>query len=589
MFSIVQYIVFDVPIAPLPITLLDVLGNKLEFEIGISTDLCEAYQYMSYKDYLYFIKNYKKDIFVVLKLCNLFNKIFVGDLQNKCEFVQYHIDLESPDYTKKMCSNVIDYSKFGCTLDLQQQLSDSIICSYGIPVLYFKATGRDVDFTFKEYKLHNVTGYKELKIMPEDGSMPSSNFELNDLDFDWEAGWQVEISKTEFQSQFPDQVPTHKDFLWIPLMNRLWMINSAYGEAQEGLLWSAPTWKLTLNKYQDSSSVQKLDFSESIDTLIPNLYDKVFDNVETVEQETEAAYAQVQNPKHTATHLYTTEEKDLLRHILNNSQIKIEDIQIYHSNMPVCKNLYTFKSNFSNSTPKLAEFCRQPAIQYIPKYCGTCGSLSFLVQTPNTKPKTVFMNTIFPLVSMGKLCVYYFFDRRLNEWKIGLETLKFVQQTSQNVVSSPESSVELDKLRTQTVSLPKIDMGSGVYAVNVTWSLENFEANLSTTPHVCRLQTVEKDKVFGLLETNQRQFVFDTHNTNTLNCAYKPEFNAKTPQEVYLYPLPFKIGNLRLYTQFLTNAQLFKQNCQYTITDHPNLVINDLCRPLTDGSGFDVK
>ena len=85
------------------------------------------------------------------------------------------------------------------------------------------------------------------------------------------------------------------------------------------------------------------------------------------------------------------------------------------------------------------------------------------------------------------------------------------------------------------------------------------------------------------------QFAFDTHHINTINCDYKPEFDAKTPQEVYLYHPPFKTGNLRLYTQFLADTQLFKQNYQYTVTDNPNLVINDLCRPLTDGAGFDVK
>ena len=45
-----------------------------------------------------------------------------------------------------------------------------------------------------------------VKIMIEDGQMPSSNPKLNDFDFDWEVDWDTEISKTQFAKISIEQV-----------------------------------------------------------------------------------------------------------------------------------------------------------------------------------------------------------------------------------------------------------------------------------------------------------------------------------------------------------------------------------------------
>ena len=94
-----------------------------------------------------------------------------------------------------------------------------------------------MDYTFKEYLLHNVVDMKHLKLVCQDGTMPSSKPQMTEFDFDWETDWEVEISKTAFAKAFGDKAfPKQRDIIWIPLMGRMWEVNSAYKEKNEAYM-----------------------------------------------------------------------------------------------------------------------------------------------------------------------------------------------------------------------------------------------------------------------------------------------------------------------------------------------------------------
>ena len=73
-------------------------------------------------------------------------------------------------------SNIYNpYANMDCAIKLQQQLSETVACMFGIPIYYFKVSGvkDSADITFKEYALKHVTSVKQIKMVIKDGQMPS--------------------------------------------------------------------------------------------------------------------------------------------------------------------------------------------------------------------------------------------------------------------------------------------------------------------------------------------------------------------------------------------------------------------------------
>ena len=186
---------------------------------------------------------------------------------DNCITSEYTIAIDASSvFLKDFCGDVNlfqPYNNLDCAIQLQQQLSDSVSCILGIPIYYFKTGPKTetIDYTFKEYVLHNVTAVKQLKLIIPDGTMPSSNPKLTEFDFDWETDWETEISKTHFANAFGDDAyPKYGDFIYIPMMHRMWDVNAAYDEKNEGLMWRSTTWKLSLVKYSDSTALDTSEF-----------------------------------------------------------------------------------------------------------------------------------------------------------------------------------------------------------------------------------------------------------------------------------------------------------------------------------------
>ena len=134
--------------------------------------------------------------------------------------------------------------------------------------------------------------------------MPSSNPKLTELDFDWEVDWETEISKTQFARAFGDDAyPKYQDFIYIPMMKRMWDVNAAYDEKKEGLMWRSTTWKLALTKYEDSTNVNGLEFDGIIDDWAQT-YEEAFGQIERNEQERQTGATPLSAPSYAATNLY---------------------------------------------------------------------------------------------------------------------------------------------------------------------------------------------------------------------------------------------------------------------------------------------
>ena len=131
----------------------------------------------------------------------------------------------------------------------------------------------------------DVSDVKHIKLIINDNQMPSSKPEFNEFGLDWQNDWEVEISKVGFATAFGNKIqPTEGDLVYIPMMKRMWEVNSAYDEKNEGLMWRSTTWKLALVKYTESTNVDPSEYDNIIDSWVQH-YEDVFGEIEKNEQE----------------------------------------------------------------------------------------------------------------------------------------------------------------------------------------------------------------------------------------------------------------------------------------------------------------
>lgn len=276
-----------------------------------------------------------------------FNVILTSSLQNQLQWN----------------ANCIDpYANLDCAILLQQQLSDQVICMLGIPIYYFRVDPIESskDIVFKEYTMHNVVSVKQIKLMLQDGVLPSSNHKLTEFDFDWEIDWEVEISKTQFYTAFGDKAfPKANDFIYVPMMKRMWTVNSAYDERADMLMWRSTTFKLALVKYSDSYNVvnpEGFDIDNFLSDM--NVYNPQLPGFDLDMADKKSGYSQVKAPgnKPDSNNL-TLYKTDALRYSIDRN-IKIETEIVCNSNNIIARNYY--------GLPKLYNSLEVPSIIYKP-------------------------------------------------------------------------------------------------------------------------------------------------------------------------------------------------------------------------------
>ena len=296
-------------------------------------------------------------------------KIAYNDVLTECYSICIYN--ENPFITD-FCGNanlLNPYANLDCALMLQQQLADSVICMFGLPCYYFKVNpdNMSADYTFKEYVLHNVSDVKIVKLMCQDGQLPSSNPQMTEFDFDWDSDWEVEVGKSDFAKAFGDTAfPKQRDFVYIPMMKRMYEVNAAYDEKQEGLMWRSTTWKLALIKWNEKTNVEQGAFEDIIDSFIVNKYDEVF-HKELVEQERVSGAAQAESPKYAATNLFNLFLEDAVRESITKTEIhSIIPMQTNNRSLVVGRNAYAFITDGE--------------VNYQNRYCGDDGVFSLIFE-----------------------------------------------------------------------------------------------------------------------------------------------------------------------------------------------------------------
>ena len=167
------------------------------------------------------------------------------------------------------------YSQFK-TQQTYIQLANIVKNIFGHEVNYFRTEPdtRTKDVILMEYSLHNVVDQQSLKILVPDNEFPqesTTKYDMFGMEFE---DFEIHITQQEFQEVFGFGTrPRSHDYMYIPLINKMYTINSvALGDRfNEEITY----WKVMLTKYQNDTSVIKNEFETVTDDLFTDV-DEVF-------------------------------------------------------------------------------------------------------------------------------------------------------------------------------------------------------------------------------------------------------------------------------------------------------------------------
>lgn len=477
----------------------------------------------------------ESDFFLRIRISTGFEWLSINGIRTDC----FNITFDNTNaFLQEFCGDPNLFQPLNgldCALLLQQQLADSVVCMFGIPIYYFKTSPRQdsADYTFKEFTLHDVVDVKQIRLMISDGAMPSSNPKLTEFDFDWESDWETEISKKQFATAFGDNVyPNSNDFIYIPMMKRMWQVNAAYDEKNEGLLWHPTTWKLQLLKYNDKSNVITNDFTDIIDNWVINKYEETFGEMETNEQERQSGSPQVTSPSKAGSNKYEIFISDSIRKTMTKNNINIIDKIYCHRNHIFARNIYKFKPN--------SEITYQKGI------CGDSGTIMFLLELSGE------------IGESGKHCIMKFGNIEFYIERVGSQFEFSVGNTKQLLDDFAD------------------------YMVMYKWDWQKFVIELDIYKY-----TYDEGLPKYRLKPESYYFDFENPVIETTE-GFNMDYISKNPQTIHVYGYPVYLTNIKYYNEFLDKKTSIKESIKYTTTDD-RCVINDLARKLYDGLGYEIR
>ena len=211
------------------------------------------------------------------------------------------------------------------------QLANIVKNIFGHEVTYFRTEPdkRTKDVILMEYSLYNVVEQDIVKILVPDNEFPQEstvNYDMFGMEFE---DFEIHITQQEFQRVFGYGTrPRNHDYMFIPIINKMYMINSvALGDRfNETITY----WKIMLTKYQNDTAVLKNGFESLTDSLVTDV-DEVFG------AEIQDEYVKNLKPEQFQT--VTTSYRDGIRNFLS-ADLKIEDVDIKNRWTVVSKNAY---------------------------------------------------------------------------------------------------------------------------------------------------------------------------------------------------------------------------------------------------------
>lgn len=171
------------------------------------------------------------------------------------------------------CNTSNQFNPYALTksVKMYKQLVNIVNGIFGHNVTYFKTEPdtRTTDVILMEYSLHNVVDKQTIKILVPDNEFPSETVTYDIFGIDLQ-DFEVHITAEEFQTHFgAGKYPRNKDYMYIPLVNEMYEINSV--ALADEFNKEHSYWRVKLVKYQDRGDVIKGQFDADTDVLITGI------------------------------------------------------------------------------------------------------------------------------------------------------------------------------------------------------------------------------------------------------------------------------------------------------------------------------
>lgn len=172
------------------------------------------------------------------------------------------------DYIINNPHNMYDIYAMGDYYEVYKQLSNVVHDFTGIGVEYIKTVPDDssVDHFFREYAINREFQVKDFKIVVPGNEFHSQYPAFNPFGADFsDIPWEVHIVKDKFEKTFGfDARPIRGDFLYLPLTNKLYMIDGVVLD-RSFLEATGSFYKVSLVKYENQARIIKSEHTK--DTL----------------------------------------------------------------------------------------------------------------------------------------------------------------------------------------------------------------------------------------------------------------------------------------------------------------------------------
>jgi hypothetical protein len=184
------------------------------------------------------------------------------------------------------------YDVMSPAIKIYQEMSCAVSEMFGHCVRYFKTQAKieSADPILKEYSLFDVTAVKDIKVLVPDNQFPDNAVRFLPYDMDFGDGLEVHIVREHFERAFgQDDLPEQKDYIYFPLLDRIFEVHSAY--LFRDFMAAESYYKVMLYKWQDKLNVMR--DNPEIDKYVNDLHESLD---EVLGPEIEREYQEITKP-----------------------------------------------------------------------------------------------------------------------------------------------------------------------------------------------------------------------------------------------------------------------------------------------------
>ena len=202
---------------------------------------------------------------------------------------------------------------------------------FGHEVVYFRTVPESDsgDYIFKEWTLYKNVDRKCVKILVPDNNFPDNKPKFSEFGIDFEVPFEIHVDHRYFQTIFGNEAePRKRDFLYFPLINRMFEIQGSY--LHRSFMMEPSYWKIQLYK-----------FNPNIDMLMKDENRQYMDNIITSAEELFAEEVKEDIEDSTMPDQYETISRkfDITRGSIH-PDIKIKNVKFNFNYAPLMENYY---------------------------------------------------------------------------------------------------------------------------------------------------------------------------------------------------------------------------------------------------------